>query len=105
MTSILGAATKMIAALTIILALVYVLFVSLVGPLQPDPDVPTFAGVQNRLETGETAVAREQFMRDMKEMQGELMAADPEDREEIQQRFLKYQQQRALEAMTRRMNQ
>ena len=102
MTSILGAATKMIAAVTIVLAVVYALFLYLVRPMEPNPDAPTFADVQERLRAGETADADIQVMM---EMQRELSAADPEDRQAIRQRMLEYQQQRALENMQQRMNQ
>ena len=59
MTAILGAATKVIAAVTVLLAVVYLLFLSLVRPLEPNPDLPTFADVQERLEAGETTAMQQ----------------------------------------------
>lgn len=54
MPSILGTATKMIMVVTILLGIVYLAYFLFVGPLEPDPNAPTFADVQKRLEAGET---------------------------------------------------
>lgn len=49
MADILGAATKVIAVFTILLAAVYFLFTPSLQPLKPNPDAPTFADVQAEL--------------------------------------------------------
>lgn len=58
MSAILRGATRTIAALTIILAVLYFLFFAFAGPERPNPGAPTFADVRQRLEAGETTDMR-----------------------------------------------